>query len=336
MRNNLLWIDNVRVIAIIFVVLLHVSSYGVVNFDVHLNDWMIANIFDSISRWSVPVFFIISGFLLLDLTKKDTIVQFYKKRVFKVIIPLLIWTIFFIFFQFIRLKYKGITSFNFYDNVLYPLYLGEPYYHLWFIYAILVLYLITPFLKYFISIFKVKDIFLITIILFIFSILYNWQVNTKHFFLIESLKYLPYFLLGYLYRFVPIKKGLFYWSCLFFILSLFVTIYFTYILYIQNLDYKLYFYTYLSISTVPMSISIFYIFLYIKPNFINEKYSKLVLAIYLVHPIFIDFLFLIKLNISILPTYISIPIFTILVLLLTYWFILLVYKINLLKKINIF
>lgn len=335
MRNNLLWIDNLRVISIIFVVLLHVSSYGVVNFDVHLDDWMISNIFDSISRWAVPVFFMISGFLLLDINKDDTLSEFYKKRVFKIVLPLIIWTIFFMIFQFIKLMYKDM-SFNFYDNVIYPLYLGEPYYHLWFIYTIIVLYLITPFVKYFLNKSKVKHVFSITIILLLLSILYNLQNYTKSFFLIESLKYLPYFLLGYLYRFVPEKKSLFYLACLFFLVSLFVTIYFTYILHIENFDFKLYFYTYLSITTVPMSISIFYIFLYIKPNFIKEKYSKLVLGVYLVHPIFIDFLFLIKLDIGILAAYISIPIFTLVILLFSSLFVVFVNKISFLKKINIF
>ncbi|WP_273975049.1 acyltransferase family protein, partial [Serratia ureilytica] len=55
------WFNNARVIAILAVVLLHVSSRVVMWSELGSNDWWYANLYDSLVRWCVPVFVMISG-----------------------------------------------------------------------------------------------------------------------------------------------------------------------------------------------------------------------------------------------------------------------------------
>lgn len=69
MVKNNFGLSILRIMATFSVIIIHVSGPLVVKYGQISNfDWNIANFFDSISRYSVPMFFIISGALLL---KKD-------------------------------------------------------------------------------------------------------------------------------------------------------------------------------------------------------------------------------------------------------------------------
>lgn len=64
MQSKINWIDNLRGIACLMVVMIHTTTWYVTNAHSisHVN-WDIANILNSASRVSVPLFFMISGFL---------------------------------------------------------------------------------------------------------------------------------------------------------------------------------------------------------------------------------------------------------------------------------
>jgi surface polysaccharide O-acyltransferase-like enzyme len=66
MQSKINWIDNLRGIACLMVVMIHTTTWYVTNAHSisHVN-WDIANILNSASRVSVPLFFMISGFLFL-------------------------------------------------------------------------------------------------------------------------------------------------------------------------------------------------------------------------------------------------------------------------------
>jgi len=52
---------------------------------------MIANIYGSIARISVPLFFMMSGYLLLPRT--ESLRSFYTKRMPKVVLPFIFWSV---------------------------------------------------------------------------------------------------------------------------------------------------------------------------------------------------------------------------------------------------
>jgi surface polysaccharide O-acyltransferase-like enzyme len=80
------WLDAVRWIATIAVITIHVVApylyqYGQIS---NLN-WNIYNIIDSLSRFAVPFFVMLSGALLLNRT--ITLIDFLKKRFLRILIP---------------------------------------------------------------------------------------------------------------------------------------------------------------------------------------------------------------------------------------------------------
>ena len=60
--------DLLRIQAAILVVLLHVSAIGWNVISPHKSQWMIINLYNSMTRGAVPIFFMLSGAFLL---KKD-------------------------------------------------------------------------------------------------------------------------------------------------------------------------------------------------------------------------------------------------------------------------
>ena len=96
-KENINWIFNLRIIASFAVIVLHVSSPIVVNYsNSSLSSWFASNFFDSISRFCVPIFVMISGVLLLG--KSEEIHVFIQKRVKRILLPLMFWTFVYLFF----------------------------------------------------------------------------------------------------------------------------------------------------------------------------------------------------------------------------------------------
>src|SRR5512134_1035392 len=91
-KQFLPWADVIRVVAVFLVVTVHVSGQ-ITNIwgKVPENDWFIANIYGGIARICVPLFFMISGYLLLP--RAENLGAFYRKRMPKVVIPFLVWSL---------------------------------------------------------------------------------------------------------------------------------------------------------------------------------------------------------------------------------------------------
>ena len=89
------YIDAVRVFAIIMVMVLHcIFEYYNDISNTQNTLWSILSYVNELTRTGVPLFFMISGFLLLNEDIKS-ISQFYKKRFLKVLVPFLIYDIFY-------------------------------------------------------------------------------------------------------------------------------------------------------------------------------------------------------------------------------------------------
>ncbi|PKK90618.1 MAG: hypothetical protein CVV64_09685 [Candidatus Wallbacteria bacterium HGW-Wallbacteria-1] len=69
--QNLEWLDNSRIIATSAVILLHVSQILLCNHKLGTINWWIGNFYDSLVRWCVPAFIMLSGALLLNPDKKS-------------------------------------------------------------------------------------------------------------------------------------------------------------------------------------------------------------------------------------------------------------------------
>jgi len=146
-KNTIQWLDTLRALATIGVVVVHVSSPLVnMTYGKNMEFWWYGNITDSIVRFAVPLFLMLSGATLLN--KEYGLMDFYKKRVSRVLLPFLFWLVAYFIYRFIIIAPKSQPAE--FENILQwvlNLFLNEGgSKHLWYIYMILFIYLFVPFI----------------------------------------------------------------------------------------------------------------------------------------------------------------------------------------------
>ncbi|HEB1787223.1 acyltransferase [Escherichia albertii] len=135
MQPKIYWIDNLRGIACLMVVMIHTTSWYVTNaHSVSSLSWDIANVLNSASRVSVPLFFMISGYLFFGERSAQ------PRHFLRIGMCLL-------FYSIVALIYIALfTSINV-ELSLKNLLQKPVFYHLWFFFAIAVIYLISPLIQ---------------------------------------------------------------------------------------------------------------------------------------------------------------------------------------------
>jgi surface polysaccharide O-acyltransferase-like enzyme len=138
--------DLIRFAGVILVILLHssIESYtglplSPFNSNVY---WWTTTIFDSIARPAVSLFIILTGALLLQPTKvNEPIKVFLKKRFARIGYAFVFWTIVYLIWGHL-IQNQPLTV-----NSIVQGFTSGAYYHLWFLYLITGLYLLTPVLR---------------------------------------------------------------------------------------------------------------------------------------------------------------------------------------------
>lgn len=135
MQAKIYWIDNLRGIACLMVVMIHTTTWYVTNAQsVSPMNWDLANILNSASRVSVPLFFMISGFLFFGERSAQ------PRHFLRIALCLL-------FYSGVALAYIVLfTSINA-ELSLKNLLQKPVFYHLWFFFAIAVIYLVSPLIQ---------------------------------------------------------------------------------------------------------------------------------------------------------------------------------------------
>jgi surface polysaccharide O-acyltransferase-like enzyme len=136
-------VDVIRTVAIIMVIFLHATADLTI---VHINQleilrWTVNDVYQSIGRICVPLFVMLSGALLLQPEKHDTLSTFFKKRWARIGLPWIFWGAVYYAWTFL-VEQKPFTS----KAVLQGIVAGQ-YYHFWYLYMLLGLYLLTPILR---------------------------------------------------------------------------------------------------------------------------------------------------------------------------------------------
>lgn len=135
MKNNLLWADLCRILATFGVIVIHASGSYFHQFNsLTLPDWYSVNILQSLVRVSVPLFFMLSGALLLNRDNFYTISSLLS-RILRIAMPLFVWSIIYL----IHTAYYTGESINILSIAQQP-----AMYHLWFVYALIGVYLLLP------------------------------------------------------------------------------------------------------------------------------------------------------------------------------------------------
>lgn len=141
-RGHIFYFDYLRIIAAFFVVFMHVASVPLAR---GINtDWHLTNILTSLSFTAVPIFFMMSGYLLLSSEKTEDVSVLFKKRLPRLIVPLVFWTVFSVFY---KLYLDGaITPFAVWRGLCSSL-SSPAWVHLWYMYTLIAFYVLSPFLR---------------------------------------------------------------------------------------------------------------------------------------------------------------------------------------------
>lgn len=91
-RERIGWVDALRVLACFMVVLSHCCDGFIAQFNADYNSFLTGTIIGSLVRPCVPLFAMMSGILLLPLGDNMTLSGFYRKRVGRILVPLIFWS----------------------------------------------------------------------------------------------------------------------------------------------------------------------------------------------------------------------------------------------------
>lgn len=135
MQQKIYWIDNLRGIACLMVVMIHTTTWYITNpGSISMPNWEWANVLNSASRVSVPLFFMISGYLFFGERSAQ------PRHFLRIGLCL-------VFYSVLALLYIWLfTSINL-ELALRYLFQKPVFYHLWFFFAIVVIYLVSPLIQ---------------------------------------------------------------------------------------------------------------------------------------------------------------------------------------------
>jgi|WetSurMetagenome_2_1015567.scaffolds.fasta_scaffold01936_12 surface polysaccharide O-acyltransferase-like enzyme len=140
MDNRIEFADALRAFAALSIVFLHVSSPIAQHpASYPAGWWWTANIAYSLARPSIALFVMVSGLLLLSPSKEESMTRFFKKRFIRIVVPFVFWGTVYFFW-----KTRGRVSAQALGGLARQFVEGPVYYHLWFIYTIVGIYLATP------------------------------------------------------------------------------------------------------------------------------------------------------------------------------------------------
>jgi len=253
---HIYWIDLVRVVAVFQVVLVHMSYVIFYKEPVLSANWVAANFYDSFSRMGVPLFFMVSGYLLLG--KNEPVIDFFRKRFVKVGIPALFWSVAYLIWSVEAYRDGSMTLFRIMLSMLKTMYLGNVEIHLWFVYILIGIYLATPILRVFVSAASRQDLTYFIILWFVATPLLEVADRLLGFPTALAIPvvagYVGYFIMGYWLADVNLSVRGKYLSMLGIIVAVIVTFVGTYLLSANAGPIDSYFYSYFSPPTVLASV----------------------------------------------------------------------------------
>lgn len=136
-RLNLL-----KVLASFGVIMVHTAVLRVSQVDLHSLGWWVANIGDAAGRLGSSMFVMVGGAVLLARPAERDPWGMVGQRLSRLLPALLFWSVF--YFAWRQWMWGGMT----WAGIVQDVVLGSPWYHLWFMYMMLGLYLMMPAMRY--------------------------------------------------------------------------------------------------------------------------------------------------------------------------------------------
>src|SRR3989339_846111 len=133
--ERLVFFDILRGIAIIAVVLIHVTFFFTHTKDLVNNNFFI-NVINNISRFAIAFFFICSGILLNPIKTKQDLKNFYSRKLVRIVLPYFFVTMFLFFANPVGIK-----------TLLFQLVTGKAAAPFYFVLVLIQMYLLYPLLS---------------------------------------------------------------------------------------------------------------------------------------------------------------------------------------------
>lgn len=339
MKNDrIIYLDYLRIFATLAVTIVHVSAQNFYH-SVNTFEWNVFNVYDSIMRWAVPIFVMISGALFLKYKNDINIKNIYTKKIVRIITSFLFWSFIYTCFFVITTKNKNIIE------IIKRFLIGES--HMWFLFMIVGLYMIIPIMRKITESKCITEYFILLAIIFNFCVPYIFEIPKIKTLLpmYEKINmnlvlgYSGYFVLGYYLSEYDIdRKKRKYIYCLGFIGTL-ITILGTYILSSKSNTANTLFYSYFSFNVLIESVAIF---VFAKYNFsklvlssnvenIIFNISKCSFGVYLSHLLVMNIFKLLGLNTLSFNSIFSVPIISIMVFVIS---MMISFVLNKMPKVN--
>lgn len=203
--RDIQYINRLRILAIYLVVTAHVAIWLAMESPAFSFGWWAGGWLFYLAHVSIPIFVMISGALLLDDTRRESAGRFYARRLYRVGIPLVVWTAVYLAVR-VFIDDEELTV----ARAASLVFRADPYYHLWFLYMIFGLYLITPPLRTFVRCTTGRMRLSVIVLGLVLANAY-FQVdvlfwNNKRTILTLFIPYIPYYLCGYELRRIDPKK----------------------------------------------------------------------------------------------------------------------------------
>lgn len=146
-KQRIFYLDFIRVIAILLVIFIHVSAIDT-TLNVGSGQWQITKILNYLAHISVPVFFMISGSLLLNSSKTTSLSYTWKQRIPRVLIPFVLWSV---ISPIVVGIYAHSLSFHNIFNIVKTILYQPTSPTLWFMYPLVGIYILSPVIKTFVQ-----------------------------------------------------------------------------------------------------------------------------------------------------------------------------------------
>lgn len=301
------YLSVLNIIAAYCVVLLHCTMMV---FDYQENRvWGTSLLLQTMAHWAVPVFLMITGANLLNYRERYSTKTYFKKRIRRVVVPFIIWSIIYAFWknhvQLLNIKYMSQFISLFFNNGIEDIF--------WYFYVLIPIYLFIPLLTKFADRNNKASIKYLFLLCFITTTLkpltQKWLgvTYTPYLNITFADGYISYVLLGWLLHnteFSLKKRKLIYLGGCIGVLTMFLG---TIVLSKKDMQIDTYLMNYQSISCYLISIAVFVLAKYfdfnkLKSVFVHKALAAMsssCLGVYLIHKIVIYYFN----KISIIPEY---------------------------------
>lgn len=320
-------IDLLKALAIFGVITIHLCTYGYKN-PIPSFGFLSSVFWGSITRASVPIFFMCSGALLLTPQKKMTLGKLFSKNLLRIVCAMFAWAL---AYQAYDLLVSGTLSFAACYQALKEVLLFNQEFHLYYLHILILVYLFLPITRVFVKNATQKELKYALAVWFLFGILYP---TVKPFWPFRLLSGIPvqwamnmtyaaigYGVLGYYLAHYPISQK---WNCLLCAAGFFSVFGLTTVLSIKTGSLYQNFLEGMSVGVALLAMGLFGLCYNLRASIkgsasaVVTKISKASFCIYLVHVFILHLFDYFGISVNDFPCLISIPVLSCVNLALSY------------------